>query len=149
MSERAKIAAEQYGRGLYALRNGPSPQSAFEEGYEQAERDIAKVDSEMPIGLIWGEHSRNGGTHTEWYAPCGCAFHPEPFPHVHPCSDEHKRADLHVGRLATREDADRFIQRELSSAQWLDEKLMISFEKESLIHALVEKWEFEMEPTRD
>lgn len=48
-------------------------------------------------------------------------------------------------RLATREDAERFIQRELSSAQWIDEKLMISFEKESLIHALVEKWEFAME----
>jgi hypothetical protein len=99
---------------------------------------------ETPIGLQWGDHQRDGGTHTEWHAPCGCAYHPEPFPHVHPCSDEHKRPDLHASgerRLATREDAERFIQRELSSGQWLDEKLMISFEKESLIHALVEKWE--------
>lgn len=51
---------------------------------------------EMPIGLVWGEHQRDGGTHTEWYAPCGCAFHPESFPHVHPCSAGHKRPDLHA-----------------------------------------------------
>ncbi len=49
-------------------------------------------------------------------------------------------------RLATREDAERFMRRELSSAQWVGEQLIISFEKESLIHALVEKWEFDMEP---
>ena len=47
--------------------------------------------------LVWGEHLRDGGRHTEWYAPCGCAYHPQPFPHVHPCSDEHKRPDLHGG----------------------------------------------------
>ena len=67
---------------------------------------------EMPIGLIWGENQRDGGTHTEWYAPCGCAFHPEPFPHVHPCSDGHKRPDLH----ATEEQAIVTAAREWATA---------------------------------
>jgi len=41
-----------------------------------------------PMHLVW-----NG---TEWVDDrCGCRFHPDPFPHVHPCSDEHKRPDLH------------------------------------------------------
>ena len=49
------------------------------------------------LGLTWGENPRreSGKTHIEWHAPCGCAFHPNPFPHVHPCSDAHKRTDLH------------------------------------------------------
>jgi hypothetical protein len=46
---------------------------------------------EMPVGLQWGEHQRDGGTHIEWFAPCGCSYHPQPFPHVHPCSDAHRR----------------------------------------------------------
>lgn len=52
----------------------------------------------IPLGLIWGENSKRepGKIHVEWHAPCGCAFHPDPFPHVHPCSDEHKRPDLHA-----------------------------------------------------
>jgi len=50
----------------------------------------------VPIRLIGGQHQRNGGTHTEWHSLCGCAFHPNPFPHVHPCSDGHKRPDLHA-----------------------------------------------------
>jgi hypothetical protein len=50
------------------------------------------------IDLTWGENRirEPGKVHIEWHAPCGCAFHPTPFPHVHPCSDEHKRPDLHV-----------------------------------------------------
>jgi len=56
----------------------------------------APMDEPEPDhNLIWGEHLRDGSTHTEWHAPCGCAYHPNPFPHVHPCSDEHKRPDLH------------------------------------------------------
>lgn len=47
-------------------------------------------------GLRWGEHERGGQFHTEWFAPCGCAYHPQPFPHVHPCSEAHKRPDLHA-----------------------------------------------------
>lgn len=51
-----------------------------------------------PLGLTWGEnHNREQGrVHIEWHAPCGCAFHPVPFPHAHPCSNEHKRPDLHA-----------------------------------------------------
>lgn len=38
-----------------------------------------------PLNLTWGEHGRDGAQHTEWHAPCGCAYHPEPKPHVHQC----------------------------------------------------------------
>lgn len=53
---------------------------------------------EKSLGLSWGENKLRelGVTHVEWHAPCGCAFHPKPFPHIHPCSDEHKRPDLHA-----------------------------------------------------
>ena len=46
-----------------------------------------------PLGLTWGENRarEDGVSHVEWHAPCGCAFHPTPFPHVHPCTNEHKR----------------------------------------------------------
>ena len=52
-------------------------------------------------GLQFGENRRTGDdrVHQEWHAACGCAYHPEPFPHVHPCSDAHKRPDLHVRDL--------------------------------------------------
>ena len=43
------------------------------------------------LNLVWGKHERSGKDHTEWYAPCGCGYHPEPYPHVHPCSKEHDR----------------------------------------------------------
>lgn len=56
------------------------------------------IQNARNLGLTWGENPGReaGGTHIEWHAPCGCAFHPNPFPHVHPCSDEHKRPDLNV-----------------------------------------------------
>lgn len=47
-----------------------------------------------PLKLEWGVNPRGGQYHDEWHATCGCAFHPEPFPHVHPCCDAHKRPDL-------------------------------------------------------
>lgn len=50
------------------------------------------------LNLRLGDNRRNRSLHHEWHAPCGCAFHPDPFPHVHPCSGEHKRADLHEPR---------------------------------------------------
>ena len=37
------------------------------------------------IPLKWGTNRRDGKEHTEWHAPCGCAWHPEPAPHWHPC----------------------------------------------------------------
>lgn len=40
-----------------------------------------------PLRLCWGGHWRGGARHIEWYAPCGCAYHPEPKPHVHPCAE--------------------------------------------------------------
>ncbi len=55
--------------------------------------------TERPHGLIWGKNQNRDDdktAHVEWHAPCGCAFHPKPFPHIHPCSNEHKRPDLHT-----------------------------------------------------
>lgn len=42
-----------------------------------------------PLNLAWQSNQRDGKEHEEWCAPCGCAYHPEPQPHVHPC-DRHK-----------------------------------------------------------
>lgn len=50
-----------------------------------------------------------------------------------------------VGRLATREDAERFIRNNLASATWESERLIICFEKEALIIALVEEWTYELD----
>lgn len=41
----------------------------------------------MRVDLEWGENTRDGKTHTELHAPCGCAFHPVPSPHWHTCID--------------------------------------------------------------
>lgn len=56
------------------------------------------MEVEKPLELTWGENALRepGKVHLEWHAPCGCAFHPKPFPHVHPCGDGHKRSDLNV-----------------------------------------------------
>lgn len=43
------------------------------------------------LNLVWGNNIRDGKTHVEWSTPCGCAYHPEPQPHVHHCA-EHKSA---------------------------------------------------------
>lgn len=64
-------------------------------------RIAAAVEAEKDrgaAGLAWGENPNRepGKIHIEWHAPCGCAFHPKPFPHVHPCTNEHKRPDLHA-----------------------------------------------------
>jgi hypothetical protein len=54
-STRAEEAAEQWARGLYALRSEPSPQDAYRWGYEQAERDLqhreqeARAEGWLPI----------------------------------------------------------------------------------------------------
>lgn len=69
---------------------------------------IAVAHAEQKNGLTYGKNKRAGDDreHMEWHAKCGCAYHPEPFPHVHPCSDAHKRPDLHSGsREAAPEDA--------------------------------------------
>ena len=60
---------------------------------------IALAHAEQKTGLTYGKNKRAGDDreHMEWHAKCGCAYHPEPFPHVHPCSDAHKRPDLHAG----------------------------------------------------
>lgn len=39
------------------------------------------------LNLTWRTNVRDGKTHREWTAPCGCAYHPEPAPHVHPCPE--------------------------------------------------------------
>lgn len=40
---------------------------------------------ERLLNLLWLPNTRDGETHMEWSAPCGCAYHPEPQPHVHQC----------------------------------------------------------------
>jgi hypothetical protein len=76
-------------------RNSKGAAQVREAEQAQEAAEVHAVE-QIGLGLQWGEHQRNGGTHTEWFAPCGCAFHPQPFPHIHPCSDEHKRSDLHT-----------------------------------------------------
>ena len=38
------------------------------------------------VVLEWGPNQRDGKEHIEWHAPCGCAWHPDPAPHWHPCA---------------------------------------------------------------
>lgn len=45
-----------------------------------------RQDSPRLLNLTWRTNARDGADHREWTAPCGCAFHPEPSPHVHECS---------------------------------------------------------------
>jgi len=40
---------------------------------------------QRPLNLEWGLNTRRDGEHYEWNARCGCAYHPEPSPHVHYC----------------------------------------------------------------
>lgn len=54
--------------------------------------DIHPYPDARPLRLAWGKHTRDGGLHIEWHAPCGCAYHPEPSPHVHPCDEHQKEA---------------------------------------------------------
>lgn len=64
----------------------------------EARKDIESLLAALEVtGLRFGENKRDGDdrVHQEWHAACGCAYHPEPFPHIHPCSDAHKRPDLH------------------------------------------------------
>ena len=46
------------------------------------------------IVLEWGRNQRDGNVHTEWHAPCGCAWHPSPAPHWHPCDQHQPRPAL-------------------------------------------------------
>ena len=46
-----------------------------------------------PLNLTWQQNKRDGKKHLEWSAPCGCAYHPEPQPHVHQCA-KHKVKNL-------------------------------------------------------
>lgn len=74
--------------------NTPTGATTLLDVVTQAARQV--MPEERTTELTWGENNRGGRTHLEWHAPCGCAFHPSPFPHVHPCSDNHKRPDLHA-----------------------------------------------------
>jgi hypothetical protein len=59
-STRAEEAAEQWARGLYALRSEPTLQFAYQLGYEQAERDLSQREIEVRAeererAVMWGE----------------------------------------------------------------------------------------------
>ena len=56
--------------------------------------DPALPGPRVTLDLVWGDNRRDDGVHIEWHARCGCAYHPRPFPHVHPCSEAHKRPDM-------------------------------------------------------
>jgi len=60
-----------------------------------------KKELGIPPNLVWGKHIRQGSEHTEWHTPCGCAYHPEPYPHVHACSDKHDRVKKKLGAIGT------------------------------------------------
>lgn len=68
----------------------PEPPEKFDVWFTQPDSQRITYDEMVALELQWGEHERDGGAHTEWYAPCGCSYHPKPFPHVHTCSDSHK-----------------------------------------------------------
>ena len=85
-------------------------------GEAQAERIRVAL-----TGLRWGDHQRDGQLHTEWFAPCGCAYHSEPFPHVHPCSEAHKRPDLHAAPPAQEADAE-----DAARYRWLRDNVSLS-----------------------
>lgn len=48
------------------------------------------------IGLAWRINVRGDKTHWEWTAPCGCAYHPEPSPHVHKCAEHEGEAPAEI-----------------------------------------------------
>ena len=48
------------------------------------------TDGERPLNLVWRKNWRDFAHHSEWTAPCGCAYHPEPRPHIHQCN-KHKQ----------------------------------------------------------
>lgn len=80
-------------------------------------------DDIAPIGLEWGENGNRepGQIHIEWHAPCGCAFHPKPFPHIHPCTNEHKRPDLHT--LTEETERERVLRRRRAQMPDYDRRL--------------------------
>jgi hypothetical protein len=89
----------------------------------EVEMTTRNTETEIPMDLTWGENRNREPeqTHLEWHAPCGCAFHPKPFPHVHPCSNEHKRPDLHT--LTEETERERALRRRRALMPDYDEKL--------------------------
>jgi hypothetical protein len=79
--------------------------------------------TEIPLGLTWGDNGNREPeqVHIEWHAPCGCAFHPTPFPHIHPCTNEHKRPDLHA--LTEETERERVLRRRRAFMPDYDKKL--------------------------
>lgn len=72
----------------------PTPEAADEKLPHYIElRGILRDEPAHPpkpteareLNLKWGRHDGRGEYHIEWHAPCGCAYHHEPKPHVHSC----------------------------------------------------------------
>lgn len=58
---------------------------------DQAREGEVENPPARPISLEWGPNERPLGTdRPEWHAPCGCAWHPDPTPHIHFCSRNHQ-----------------------------------------------------------
>lgn len=54
---------------------------------EELHTAFKEIDNNSrPLNLTWKTNLRDGKEHKEWTAPCGCAYHPEPYPHVHQCA---------------------------------------------------------------
>lgn len=58
----------------------------------RATTEAKKLLTPLSYALVWAVNVRNGKRHIEWKASCGCAYHPDPTPHIHYCSPEHREA---------------------------------------------------------
>lgn len=67
----------------------PADFRTFQAGWvaaaKAAEDTALSERPRMDLSLTWGTNTRDGRSHIEWHAPCGCAYHPQPSPHVHHC----------------------------------------------------------------
>ena len=62
--------------------------------------------NERKLNLVWHRNMRKGKVHYEWCAPCGCAYHPEPEPHIHPCFQHTDKECEYCDKVATHRSHD-------------------------------------------
>jgi hypothetical protein len=64
----------------------------------EAQGETPKEVTKSGIPLTWTSNWRGGKAHIEWHAPCGCAWHPKPKPHWHPCEAHSPKHELSAKR---------------------------------------------------